>query len=105
MDLLKELMRNGTKDQRAIDLEKKFTCAVSCVIDASKRDVQKSTYQLLTDIIEKALTGFSSTGEQIKNEMKNTLDTCHQQDEGDNCKLLEYVKILVPPFKDILILV
>ncbi|OXU29372.1 hypothetical protein TSAR_006829 [Trichomalopsis sarcophagae] len=102
VELLRELMlRNDSKDEKAIDLEKKFTCAVACVIDASisKKDVRISTYQLLKNIIEKEI---NVSREEIKSDLMNTLDTCHQQDEGDNCKLLECVKVLIPPFKALL---
>nr|CCD17800.1 putative odorant binding protein 31 [Nasonia vitripennis] len=82
VELLRELMlRNDSKDEKAIDLENKFTCAVACFSDA-KINVSR---------------------EEIKSDLMNTLDTCHQKDEGDNCNLLECVKVLIPPFKALLI--
>nr|CCD17801.1 putative odorant binding protein 32 [Nasonia vitripennis] len=100
VELMKAFVRSDGKNE--FHLEREFSCVVACVIDERRTEdnVNTSTYQLLTDLISEA---HNKIPDEQWRDMKTTLDKCHQQDEGDDCKLLYCVKILRDPFKELIV--
>ncbi|OXU29954.1 hypothetical protein TSAR_011157, partial [Trichomalopsis sarcophagae] len=98
--LMKAFVRSDGKSE--FHLEREFSCVVACIINERRTEdnVNTSTYQLLTDLIGEA---YNKIPDEQWRDMKTTLDKCHQQDEGDDCKLLYCLKILRDPFKDLIV--